>query len=404
MHAKAQGVRVWLPVVVVAVTSLMHSRFLQLRILVLLPVLLFFMSVLTAAVLPEDRADLLYHRFDGGGVKISGPSVLVRKKFNERSSATFNHYVDNVSSASIDVVTTASPYTEKRTENSLGVDFLNEKTVMSLGYAKSKENDFDASTYNINISQTMLGDLTTLSMGYAVGDNIIRRNGDANFEEDAKTRNYRLSLTQVITKDFLMAFALETMTDQGFLNNPYRSVRYLDSSVPRGYSYQPEVYPNTRTSNAVAVRGRYYLPHRAALHGGYRYFTDTWGVSANTFELGYTLPYRENWLLEFNYRYYDQSKADFYSDLFQTANEFIFLARDKELSTFTSQTLGLGASYEFKKNGTGFVKRGSLNLNYDFIMFDYEDFRDLRVSTTPGEEPLYFFDANVIRLFVSIWF
>ena len=32
-------------------------------------------------VLPDDRADLLYHYYDGGGVTIDGPSLLVRKKF-----------------------------------------------------------------------------------------------------------------------------------------------------------------------------------------------------------------------------------------------------------------------------------------------------------------------------------
>jgi len=366
--------------------------------------ILFSVSVSFAAVLPEDRADLLYHGYDGGGVEVTGPSILVRKKFSEKVSATANHYVDNISSASIDVITTASPYTENRVENSLGIDFLNEKTLMSLGYSKSVESDFDAATLNFNISQAMFGDLTTVSMGYAEGDNIIRRNGDATFEEETKTRSYRLSLSQVISKDFIMILSMEAMTDQGFLNNPYRSVRYLDSTVALGYSYQAEVYPNTRTSNAVAVRGRYYLPHRAALHGGYRFFNDTWGVDAHTVELGYTMPYKTDWILDFSYRYYSQSKADFYSDLFQSKDEFIFLARDKELSTFNSQTFGIGASYEFNKNGTGFIKRGSLNLNYDFIMFDYDDFRDLTVTTTPGEEPLYFFNASVIRLFVSVWF
>ena len=36
-----------------------------------------------AGVLPEDRADVLYHRYQGGGVTIQGPSVLVRKKIGE---------------------------------------------------------------------------------------------------------------------------------------------------------------------------------------------------------------------------------------------------------------------------------------------------------------------------------
>lgn len=374
------------------------------RLLITLFLLPLFLFSAQAAVLPEDRADLLYHSYDGGGAEISGPSLLVRKKFSESVSASFNNYVDNVSSASIDVVTTASPYSENREENSLSVDYLHEKTLMSLGFTQSTENDFDAATLSMNISQDMFGDLTTVSMGYAQGDNTVGRNNDLNFSEDMMSRSYRLSLSQVITKQLIMAFALETITDEGFLNNPYRSVRYLDSSVPRGYSYQSEVYPNTRTSNALALRARYYLPQRAALHGGYRFFSDTWGINANTLELGYTFPYKDDWIIELSYRFYDQSNADFYSDLFPYADAQNFLARDKEMSSFNSHTLGLGASYEFRKNGTGFIKRGSLNVNYDLILFQYDDFRDLTVSAVPGEEPLYDLDAQVLRLFVSIWF
>src|SRR4051812_3568248 len=33
-----------------------------------------------AANLPEDRADLMYHHYQGGGLRAFGPAVLVRKK------------------------------------------------------------------------------------------------------------------------------------------------------------------------------------------------------------------------------------------------------------------------------------------------------------------------------------
>ena len=69
-----------------------------------------------AGVLPEDRADLMYHFYDGGGVTIDGPSLLVRKKFAEKYAVSTSFYMDLVSSASIDVVTTASPYDEERTQ------------------------------------------------------------------------------------------------------------------------------------------------------------------------------------------------------------------------------------------------------------------------------------------------
>ena len=75
-----------------------------------------------AAVLPEDRVDAMYHSYDGGGLEVTGPSYLVRKGFKDKVSAWTNYYVASISSASIDVVTTASPYSEQRDEISVGVD------------------------------------------------------------------------------------------------------------------------------------------------------------------------------------------------------------------------------------------------------------------------------------------
>lgn len=384
----------------------MKNAFFQRLLMLLLGLVCF--SNASALVLPEDRADVLYHSYDGGGAEISGPSILIRKKFSENVSASFNNYVDNVSSASIDVMTTASAYTEEREENSINLDYLHDKTLMSVGFTDSSESDYEATTVNLNFSQDFFGDLTTLSMGYAMGDNTVKSNAAPDFEEQLQSRSYRVSLSQVVTQDTIMSFAFEAITDEGYLNNPYRSVRYLDSETPLGYSYQPEKYPNTRTSNAFAVRARYYLSQRSTLHAGYRYFSDDWGIEASTYDLGYTLPYDEDWLLEFSYRYYDQTHADFYSDLlpfWEPGNDpQTFYGRDKELSTFNDNSIGMGASYEFKKNGDGFIKRGTANLFVDYITFKYDDFRDLTKTAAPGEEPLYEMDATVLRLFVSIWF
>ena len=356
------------------------------------------------AVLPDDRADVLYHRYDGGGVTIDGPSLLVRKKFAEKYSVSANYYVDMVSSASIDVVTTASPYKEQRTQGSFGFDMLNGKTQYSLSYTNSDENDYTANTASFDLSQDMFGDLTTVSFGYSQGWDEVRKRGDSAFSESIDRRNYRLGLSQIVTPQLMLGFNYEVVTDEGYLNNPYRSVRYLDSSSANGYSYQPEVYPGTRTSNAIALNARYYLKYRAAVHGEYRYYTDTWGIDANMVEVGYTQPWRKQWIFEFDYRWYDQSAADFYSDLFPRADAQNFLARDKELSTFTSHMLSLGATYELPPLGWKFIERSTVNLFYDRVLYDYSDFRDVRKGGVPGTEPLYQFNADVFRIFVSGWF
>lgn len=358
-----------------------------------------------SAVLPEERADVLFHSYSGGGIDINGPALLVRKSAGDSVSLSAKHYVDTISSASIDVevILGASRYEEERVENSLSLDYLNEKTLISLAYTNSVENDFDAATLSFGISQDMFGDLTTVSMGYAHGENTVGKTGSPNFSDISQTDNFKLSLTQVVTKNLIMSTALETITDSGLLNNPYRKVRYLDT--PTTFLLEDEAYPNTRTSTAIAIRARYFLPYRAALHAEYRTFQDSWGIVANNFEVGYTHPIANDWIADIHFRSYAQTKAEFYSDLFPYSNAQNFLARDKELSTFNNTTIGFGVSYEFAKSETGIIDKASVNFKFDHIQFNYEDFRDARqTSFAAGTEPLYQFDANVMQLFLSVWF
>jgi hypothetical protein len=387
--------------------------------LVLALALVFIPVASFAGVLADDRADVLYHRYEGGGVTIHGPSVLVRKKFAEKYAISANYYQDYVTSASIDVeVSGASQYKEERDQYSVGLEYLRGKTTYNLGYTNSKENDYSGQTTSFGISQDLFGDLTTITMGFSRGKDEVRRRDtitnqiDPTFKEPIDRWSYRVGVSQILTKSLISSLQLEVITDEGFLNNPYRSYRFLNPSDDRLFALAREIYPRTRTSNAVALNARYYLPYRAALHGGYRFFTDTWGIGANTFEVGYTHPWRQ-WTFDAGYRFYSQNNADFYADLFERPDQQNFLARDKELSTFKSQALSLGATYEFTPNGWRFIKKGTLNFFYDRIQFDYDDFRDARYSLLPatdpnfraaGSEPLYSFGANVFQLFVSVWF
>src|SRR5512134_1906080 len=137
-----------------------------------------------AAVLPEDRADALYHRYDGGGVTIDGPSLLVRKKFAEKYAVNASYYMDMVSSASIDVITTASPYEEERTQYGVGFEYLRNKVTYAASFSNSSENDYEADTATLSISQDMFGDLTTVSLFFSRGWDDVSRRGDASFADE----------------------------------------------------------------------------------------------------------------------------------------------------------------------------------------------------------------------------
>ena len=358
-----------------------------------------------ASVLPDDRTDVLYHRYEGGGVLIDGPSVLVRKKVGKNVSVVGNYYLDYVSSASIDVVTTASPYDEERKQWSLGVDYLRGNTTLRANYVSSVESDYDASTAAFSVSQDMFGQLTTLTLSYAYGDDTVGRSDDETFERFLKRQQYGVGLTQILTKNLITSLNVQTTTEEGYLNNPYRQVRYLDPTADIGYRFEGELYPNTRTSNAVGIRARYFLPYRAAIEAEYRYFIDTWDIESNTVGLTYIHPWRD-FTFKVKARYHDQTGAHFYRDLFSRSEETNFRGRDKELSPLQSYVLTLKGSYKFidENKGWGMFKKATVTASVDMMRFEYEDFRDLRFRTGVGTEPMYELDAQVVQLFVSFWY
>jgi hypothetical protein len=399
-------VRVAVRVALAAAAAVTKERLMILRRLYLSVFLLAFAGFAFAGVLPEDRADVLYHLYDGGGVEIDGPSILVRKKVGKSVSLVGNYYIDMVTSASIDVVTTASPYTEERKQWSLGADYLRGNTTMRVNYTSSEESDYDAATYSFSVSQDMFGDLTTLTLGYALGDDLVRRSDDPLFERDLDKQMYSIGVTQILTKNLISTLNFETITDEGYLNNPYRSVRYADSGSALGYSFEPELYPNTRTSNSVGLRARYYLPYRAAIEGEYRYFIDTWDIEGHTGSLTYIHPWRD-FTFTGKFRYHNQTGAHFYSDLFSRSEATNFRGRDKELSALTSYTVKLKAAYELLSddgNDWGFIKKASVSASLHLLHVDYDNFSDLTALQPIGSEPLYQLDADIFQIFFSFWY
>ena len=122
-----------------------------------------------------------------------------------------------------------------------------------------------------------------------------------------------------------------------------------------------------------------------------------------------------NWIFEGRLRYYTQTAADFYRDIFPRADFANFMARDKELATYDAITAGVSATYEFKIARFPWLSKGSLNLRYDYMTVNYDNFRDATFSLgsfgvlpdtplAPGTEPMYKLNANIIQFFISAYF
>lgn len=362
-------------------------------------------NLLYAVVLPEERADAMYHRYDGGGMVIDGPSILVRKNIAEKYSIAANYYIDSVSSASIDVLTSgASEYTEERIESSLDFTYLEDKSLINIGYTTSQENDYEASSFRIDFSQDFFGDMSTLSMGFSQGNDDITQTDNENFSEKLERRHYRIGLAQILTRHLIANINYESIIDEGYLQNPYR---FILVNTGTAYNVEAERYPNTRNSDAVSLKLSYHLPWSAAIKSRLGYFTDSWGIKSQSIELDYSQQLNKRWLVDLRIRQYQQGEADFYANAFDIDSALqTFVGRDKELSEYSSFSVGLGASYEWTFNHR--IEKARVNFQVDYMLFDYDNFHEVTSETTAsfgiGNEPLYSFNAYALRLFFSIWY
>ena len=103
----------------------------------------------------------------------------MRKRLADKVSLSASYYVDAVSNASIDVVTTASPYRETRTEYGLGADYVYRDSKISLSTSSSREPDYIANRIGVDVSQETFGGMTTVSLGFTRGDDQISKTNAA---------------------------------------------------------------------------------------------------------------------------------------------------------------------------------------------------------------------------------
>lgn len=352
-------------------------------------------SVATAATLPEDRTELIYHSYDGGGVKADGPALLIRKSLADRVSISGSYYVDAVTNASIDVVTTASPFKETRKAYDIGTDWLVRDTIVSLSLYTSNEPDYRVKTISADAAHEVFGGMTTVSLGFTRSSDEIFKKNEPGWRDEAHHWQYRAGITQILTPRWLASLNAEAVNDEGYLGSPYRAARVFGAFIP-------ERVPRTRSSRAIKLRTIADFGEgasRTAVRFEYRYFWDNWDIKAHTAELGAAryVTFGQNagrWLFDASVRVHSQDKALFYSDNAQ--RETLYISRNRQLATMGDTSVALKATW----SPPGVVARYDLKLTaaLERKQFEFDDFTDLRTGAN------YRYTANVMQLQVAARF
>ena len=305
-------------------------------------------------------------------------------KNNHKHSLVAEIGVDSYTSASSDKIdpntVTSASYQDVRIYPSFNYAFENEEKNYSLNAGLSGSVEFDYTSIGVNAGFTKLSkdrnrEFSVKGMAFFDTWKVILpmelRNNPSDNEAnhlDSKPRtsyNLGLALSQVINKEFQIAFLTDLGYQQGLLATKFNRV-YLETGEVKS-----EKLPDTRVKIPFGVRANYFLGDNIVLRSYYRYYWDDWGINSHTISLEPSYKFSAFSSISIPYRFYTQSAADYFKPFQKHTILDDLYTSDYDLSKFNSHMIG--ASYRVLDSGNGIfhVKRiNTLELRYGYYTRD----------------------------------
>lgn len=307
--------------------------------------------------------------------------VSKRDKKNNKHNFGFDLGIDTYSSASSDKIdpntVSSASYQDVRVYPSANYRYENLEKNYILNGGLSFSSEFDYTSIGANAGFTKISkdknrEFSIKGMAFFDTWKVIlpielRQNPSDKEakQDDMKPRNsYNLGLTlsQVINKNFQVAFLTDIGYQQGLLATKFNRVYFGDLT-----NVKSEKLPDTRFKLPIGIRANYFLGDRIVLRTYYRYYWDNWGINSHTisFEPSYKLSAFSS--LSLPYRFYTQSAADYFKPIFLHGLAEEFYTSDYDLSKFNSNMIGLGYKITDADKGIFRVKSiNTLELRYGF--------------------------------------
>lgn len=155
-------------------------------------------------------------------------------------------------------------------------------------------------------------------------------------KEPRNSYSAMLTVSQVVNKRLQLLLLSDLAYQKGQLGTLYHRTYFSDGS------HKVENLPDTRLKVPLGIRWHYFLADRYILRAYYRYYQDSWGLQSNTYELEMPIKITPFFSVSPFYRYYSQKGVQYFLPYQQHALSEEFYTSDYDLSTFTSQMMGMG--------------------------------------------------------------
>ncbi len=268
--------------------------------------------------------------------------------------------VDSISSASVDVVSAATPsFNENRYEAGGRAALRSGGNELGLGYIRSVENDWASHAFSASFGRDFANKNTRAELAFGYVRNAVGRSADQSFHRRLDAYQGTASVTQLLDTRSLVALGYTLQRNDGFQSSPYRYVLTSDRQFAA-----PETHPDTRMRHALALSGQRHVLDASSVEVTYRLYRDDWGVLSHTAGLSLLTAFGDHTDLRLRARLYRQGAADFWQQSY--ARPMRFLSSDRELSTFWDALGGLKLGLHF-----GIVH---IDAKVDVIYYSFQDF------------------------------
>lgn len=324
-----------------------------------------------------DKSSARVDVFADDWVTVVAPNASVDLALAQGWSASGSWAADVISGATphitTDAVSSATTFHERR--DGLSVDLqAAPKTTWSVhgSYAGSVEYDFVSHTAGLGAKVDLLQRMVSLRADYHTRFETTGRVDDSSYSEPATAQLLDLSWAWILGRGTVATLLASGEWDAcsaalGCVANPYRTVRSTQGVV------LSERHPDTRGRAAGALRMSQALGTNTAVHGGYRYYTDSWQLSGHTADLSLARSlFKDALVLRANGRFSRQGAASFFGP--EYSGTPAWRTGDRDLGALHTWKAGLaveGSAYSLAG-----LSRLSLAANIDRLWLRQDDFAD----------------------------
>ena len=249
--------------------------------------------------------------------------------------------VDSITSASA-ATGSAVEWTEERYEG--GAGYMHTLGDLRLGgsFRTSTESDYDSNFVGVRGELSLFEKNTVLALNLGrsfdrISNGVMAGGLIPPQKESLHTGLTSLSVTQLLSPQIVANLTWDFIDAHGYQANIYRRVTGGDTPVP-------ELVPELRLRNAVYAGARGFMcPTGSTGVLGYRFYIDDWGIVAHTIDAKLIQELHPGLEARVRYRYYMQSAADFYREIYSKAEILdagVYKTEDEKLSAFTTHTIG----------------------------------------------------------------